>query len=360
MSQWTSVLRPGDWVRFDGDDHQVVTLVGVSVRLRSTAGAEMVVLAAHLMGSPGFEVITGDPVPQLPPLGLLDALPPDAVAAAREWERHIVEVTTGLMPDAGPGATPRPDYDPATRTLSQRENAKAAELAASGRPIGVRTLQRMRARYPAGSMGAGGSAGDAAVGNNQAGRRAGGQRRSRSAGRRDRGLHRNPVTADPAGKQGAAGNSRLRRGADSGQDHVLQADRHAFDGSPQLRVGGDPTPDRQPSGGAIHADVGGASRRTGADRLHTVGCDGGVGAGRDRARGSDDRRRCRVAQHLRGGAAAGRHQSRRRGAVVGADAGARTDAAGLGGVAADVGVSDAARGGWSTSTRGWRWRPRNR
>ena len=147
MGQWTSVLRPGDWVRFDGDDHQVVALAGVSVRLKSTAGAEMVVLAAHLMGSPGFEVIAGAPVPQLPPLGLLDALPADAVAAAKQWERHVVEVTTGLVPDAGPGATPRPDYDPATRTLSQRENAKAAELAAAGRPVAVRTLQRLRARY---------------------------------------------------------------------------------------------------------------------------------------------------------------------------------------------------------------------
>jgi putative transposase len=59
MSQWTSVLRPGDWVRFDGDDHQVVALAGVSVRLKSTAGTEMVVLAAHLMGSPGFEGARG-------------------------------------------------------------------------------------------------------------------------------------------------------------------------------------------------------------------------------------------------------------------------------------------------------------
>ena len=127
MSPWMAILRPGDWVRFDGDDHQIVALAGVSVRLKSTAGIEMVVLAAHLMGSSGFEVIAGAPVPQLAPLGLLDALPADAVAAAREWERHVMEVTTGLVPDAGPGATPRPDYDPATRTLSQRENAKAAE-----------------------------------------------------------------------------------------------------------------------------------------------------------------------------------------------------------------------------------------
>ena len=45
------------------------------------------------------------------------------------------------------GAAPRPEYDPATRTLSDREIAKAAELAAAGTPVAVRTLQRLRARY---------------------------------------------------------------------------------------------------------------------------------------------------------------------------------------------------------------------
>ena len=40
------MLRPGDWVRFDGGEHQVVALAGTSVRLRSAIGAETVVLAA--------------------------------------------------------------------------------------------------------------------------------------------------------------------------------------------------------------------------------------------------------------------------------------------------------------------------
>src|SRR5205814_1875755 len=38
-----AVLRPGDWVSFDGGDHQVVAVAGTSVRLRSTAGVEQVV-----------------------------------------------------------------------------------------------------------------------------------------------------------------------------------------------------------------------------------------------------------------------------------------------------------------------------
>ena len=132
MSGWCAVLRPGDWVTFDGDEHQVVAIAGVSVRLRSAAGEQTVVLATHLMGSPGFAVIDGEPLPQLSPFGLLDSLPDHVVDVANGWERHIVEVTTGLPPGCARGAAPRPGYDPATRTLSDREAAKAAELAAAG------------------------------------------------------------------------------------------------------------------------------------------------------------------------------------------------------------------------------------
>jgi putative transposase len=46
-------------VRFDGADHVVVALAGTSVRLRSDAGAELVVLAGHLMACPEFEVSGG-------------------------------------------------------------------------------------------------------------------------------------------------------------------------------------------------------------------------------------------------------------------------------------------------------------
>lgn len=35
-----SVLRPGDWLTFDGGEHQVVALAGTAVRLRSAAGAD--------------------------------------------------------------------------------------------------------------------------------------------------------------------------------------------------------------------------------------------------------------------------------------------------------------------------------
>ena len=143
MAHWQSVLRPGDWVHFDGGEHQVVALTGTSVRLCSSDGAQMVVLATHLMSAPDFGVIDAAPPPQMTPFGLLDTLPAPVLAAAREWERHIVEITTGVAPEG----IARPEYDPAARTQIERDRAKAAELAAAGRPLGVRTLQRMRGRY---------------------------------------------------------------------------------------------------------------------------------------------------------------------------------------------------------------------
>ena len=41
-----AVLRPGDWVRYDGADHQVIALAGTSVQLRSEHGAESDEVAA--------------------------------------------------------------------------------------------------------------------------------------------------------------------------------------------------------------------------------------------------------------------------------------------------------------------------
>jgi hypothetical protein len=52
-----AVLRPGDWVLYDGSEHQVLALAGTSVRLQTVDGADSVVLAGHLMASPGFAVV---------------------------------------------------------------------------------------------------------------------------------------------------------------------------------------------------------------------------------------------------------------------------------------------------------------
>lgn len=135
--QARAVLRPGDWVSFHGG-----AVAGTSVRLRSAAGAEQLVLASYLMGAADFAVVDGTPMPQVEPFGLLDGLPEEVLAEARGWERHVVEVEIGLVPGAGPGVAPRSGYDPAAFTVAQRTEVKAAELGVS-----ARTVERMRARY---------------------------------------------------------------------------------------------------------------------------------------------------------------------------------------------------------------------
>ncbi|WP_246112105.1 hypothetical protein [Streptomyces hawaiiensis] len=56
------------------------------------------------------------------------------------------EVETGL-PVPGQGGVPRAEFDPAQRTVAEREEAKAAELTVAGQQTSAVTVRRMRARY---------------------------------------------------------------------------------------------------------------------------------------------------------------------------------------------------------------------
>jgi len=118
MADTRRVLKPGDRVRFDGDEHLVTGLAGTSVRLRSNSGHHQVVLAGHLMAAPDFAVLDAAELPALEPFGLLESLLTAVVADAQRWREHLVEVETGLPPDAGPGVAPRAGYDPATISRS--------------------------------------------------------------------------------------------------------------------------------------------------------------------------------------------------------------------------------------------------
>jgi hypothetical protein len=53
----------------------------------------------------------------------------------------------GAAGESGSAGPPRAQYDPDTRTLAQREEAKAAELSAAGMRTSAVTVRRMRARY---------------------------------------------------------------------------------------------------------------------------------------------------------------------------------------------------------------------
>ncbi|SCG61074.1 hypothetical protein GA0070560_115129 [Micromonospora halophytica] len=141
------MLRIGEWVRFDGDEHQVVALAGTSVRLQSSSEAAQVVLLPFLLAAPDFELVDGPAAPVVEPFGLLDSLPDDVAERARWWQRQVVEVMTGLPSAAEPGSLPQPGFDPASSTLAQREQAKAEELTVAGRPVSACTVRRMRVRY---------------------------------------------------------------------------------------------------------------------------------------------------------------------------------------------------------------------
>ena len=105
------VLAPGDEIRLGGQTYQVVALDGTSARLVDVTGAATVMLIGHLLADPGFELVTSHR--RLPPaVSGLEHLPEEVRASAQWWEQHLVEVLTGLPPDALPGTAPRPEYDP--------------------------------------------------------------------------------------------------------------------------------------------------------------------------------------------------------------------------------------------------------
>ena len=141
-----SVVEVGGRVRFDERIWTAVVLEGAQVALVDEAGSVARVLLSHLVADPSFEVIGGTPLPRVPPFGLLESVPEEVREQAVAWERHVREVETGFPgPDAA--GVPRPDFDPAQRSLAQREAAKAAELTMAGQATSVTTVRRMRARY---------------------------------------------------------------------------------------------------------------------------------------------------------------------------------------------------------------------
>jgi len=142
-------LTVGDQVHFDGGLHTVRQLSGGTVVLADVTGNESSVEVATLFSTPGFTVITTTAATRvpLPARGPLEGLPPEVRDKALWWEQHLIEVLSGVPPEAGPGARARPEYDPHCRTLRQREIAKVSELAAAGSPIPLTSFQRMRRGY---------------------------------------------------------------------------------------------------------------------------------------------------------------------------------------------------------------------
>ncbi|MEU9072552.1 hypothetical protein AB0D60_37420 [Streptomyces sp. NPDC048306] len=141
------VVELGCQVRFGGRTWTVGALAGGQVWLVAEDGEVAAVLLSLLFADAGFEVLDAPGVAGVPPWGLLESLPEAVRERALVWERHVREVETGRPGGSGAAGPLRAEYDPQTRTLAQREEAKAAELSAAGMPTSAVTVRRMRARY---------------------------------------------------------------------------------------------------------------------------------------------------------------------------------------------------------------------
>ncbi|MGX1853067.1 AAA family ATPase [Streptomyces sp. NPDC055299] len=143
---WPDRLVVGDRVRFDGRACTVTELYGRRLTLSDAFGDVEQVDAAALLLSGGFTVLDQ----RHPPHTGSGAPSGDAAVRARWWLPHIVEVLTGLPPDAPSDARPRPGFDPVRNTLAEREAAKAEELTAQGvAGASARSIRRKRQRYEA-------------------------------------------------------------------------------------------------------------------------------------------------------------------------------------------------------------------
>lgn len=324
----TRLLRVGDRVVFDGAEHQVSVLSGSWVRLVGPDGTPRAVMLTHLVASPDFDIVGGDPGEPRTVLAdhVLTDLGEDVARRAREWERHIIEVETGLPPGAEPGTAPRSEYDPGLRGLQQRVAAKADELSASGIPASVATVQRMRRRYRAGGL-------RALVDGRS-------QRPVSSAGRADERVVaaiREALVDQLAQSTGTR--DRLRHRVEN-----ILAQRHG--------AGAVPMPPKTTFGRLVNAlSVGQHAFGTATTRRSTANRPEGpftvTWAARLRRRSGPSGRAdrgggCRHPHDLRRGPAAGGHEGRGRLPSAGADAGSRADAARLGRIATDGGIKAAA------------------
>jgi len=113
------------------------------------------------MASPGFAVIDSDPMPAVEPFPVCSTpLRTRWLAAAKQWERHLVEVRR-LPPGAAAGTTARLEYDrPSTASRPGSGQSRRA-----GRHS--RTIESRRAATSAAGFGPGRSGGSARLGSDR-------------------------------------------------------------------------------------------------------------------------------------------------------------------------------------------------
>jgi hypothetical protein len=142
-------IRAGDRVVIDGQPRVVLGASGPLIRFAADDGTVEETAVAELVGSGRMRLQPRGPGGHPPTRTGLAGLPPEAVERARWWEAHIIEVVDGTPPDAPAGTPPSPAYDVERTSLAEREQAKAAELSAQGRPVAASTVKHRRQRWQA-------------------------------------------------------------------------------------------------------------------------------------------------------------------------------------------------------------------
>jgi hypothetical protein len=150
-------LKPGMWIGFEEQRHQVTGFVDGMVRLRSEAGVAQLILVGELLGHASFRPQVDNPAEPDPgtaepdPSALLDGLSKARRTELRRMQAHLLEMTTGFRSGEAASAVagePRAAYNPAL-TLQTRVEAKAAELGCSAAVMWKR-LHRWREQGLAG------------------------------------------------------------------------------------------------------------------------------------------------------------------------------------------------------------------
>ncbi|MEU7401309.1 integrase [Streptomyces sp. NPDC044948] len=143
MSQWTTTLRPGLPIAFDGDQFTVAEIDGRRVLLRQSAVAGPPMLrqvdVSVLLADPSTEILTPTPAETTASAALLSGLADEEDSELTAKVQHLQEVLTGFRlgdPALALEGEPRADFAPGTPLL-HRYAVKATELG-----VGVSTFRR--------------------------------------------------------------------------------------------------------------------------------------------------------------------------------------------------------------------------
>ena len=143
----SSRLTIGSRILYDGENWTVYGFGGADIKLRSSRGKITLIAVNELVNSQDFKLL-GDKAGVIPSdnnTTFPDNVPEEVLRKAQKLLEHLNEIETGYRSGNITTALtiePKAEYDVSERTLNQRVESKARELA-----IGVRTLWKFKALY---------------------------------------------------------------------------------------------------------------------------------------------------------------------------------------------------------------------